>query len=366
MMDSTISQATSPGIRSLMEDRPRAGMISSASGMQDRLTGYVARFMQGAMQNIESQTPQAVAGRIVDFVQNAIANRATDTDMANDMLLQARQGVAQGIADAREILQTLGQLSKFIDEQIVETESLINEGLDGLQQAPAAIDSADSITEQSRILAEAYQSSRQFSRSQTASIQIMTQDGDSVEISYSSLMQSMSQQVYMNDSQGASFASSRHSSAEVQFEFSVRGELDQAEQQAIDALLKDLGKVASRFFDGNVKAAFNAAMEIGLDTGELKSLSMDLQQTTEIRSLERYQSTEQLSGDPMQNSRQGPRDALDVLSQLQQLLEQARQTTSVEQPENAFKQLLADMLDMMEPSFEPALKSYIKQSLQQL
>lgn len=372
-MDSTISQAINPGFRPLAEARPQDSRASTASLLETRLSSHVARFMQTAMQNSQAQTPEAVAGRIVNFVQNAIATRAGDAAAANDMLLQARQGVAQGIADAREILQSLGKLSETIDEQISQTASLINEGLDGLQQVSLPVpDSAELITRQSRLLSEAYQSSRQFSQSQSAAIQIVTQDGDTVEISYTSLMQSMSEQAYVKDSQGQAFAFAQQSGSRMQFEFSVQGDLDQGEQQAIDALLKDLGKVASRFFDGDVKAAFHAAMEIGLDSSELQSLSMDLQQTTEVRSVERYQRTEQLLDSPLQGPlanpaiSQGPAQALDVLSQLQQLVEQARQTTSIEQPENAFRQLLTDMLEMLQASSEPALQSYIKQSLQSL
>ncbi len=365
-MDSIISQFAYPAARTLPEARPQADIRLAPGFQPEKFPADVARTLQASLQNKEEQTPKAVAGRIVSFVQNAIASRAGDADMAKQMLLQARQGVAQGIADAREILQSLGQLSESIEEQIAQTAKLIHEGLDGLQPSLlSAADTVDDVGAQSRILSEAYQSSQQFSRSQTAAIQVMTQDGDTVEISYSSLMQSMSQQTYVNDSQGRSFTSSRQSNAEVQFEFSVTGELDQGEQQAIDALLKDLGKVASRFFDGNVKAAFNAAMNIGLDSSELKSLSMDLQQTTEVRSLHRYQATQQLLDTvPVTPTSSGPREAIDVLSQVQQLLEQARQTAPVDKPENAFKQMLDDMLDMMESAFEPALHAYIKQSLQ--
>lgn len=205
--------------------------------------------------------------------------------------------------------------------------------------------------------------SSQFKQSSSASIDIITQDGDQVSISYSALIQHVSNESFSSNEQQSSYAYSSRASADISFEFKVKGELDSGEQQAIDALLNDIGGIAAEFFDGDVQAAFNSALELGFDGSELKSLAANFQQNTQAQLVETYQRTERLVNpvsDRIENTSRGPGAAVDVLSQLEQLLNQVKENDLLNSSEDMVKNLLDDMFEMLSEEFEFPIESYLK------
>jgi len=316
--------------------------------------------------NVADFSPQSVADRVIDFVSRAIAQRAGSESEAEEMLEQARQGVAQGVADARGILETSGKLSDEVDNLINETETLINKGLDELAQ-PAA--ETTDLSSTAQLLSSAASINSQLKQSSEASIEIVTQDGDRVEINYSSFIQSASSHSYYADSQISASRYEFNAESSVAFQFSVQGELDQGEQQAINELLSDVGDIASSFFSGDVQAAFNAALELGINAQELKSYTVDLQQSSSIRVVETYQQTEQFTSpenNPAETASTGPARAIDVLSQLEQLLNNLQANSVIEQPDTMIKSLLTDMFEMLSEEFQYPIKSYIEDAVDSL
>ena len=256
-----------------------------------------------------------------------------------------------------------------IDAEIDSTESLIFQGLDNLESASIETPRQQQI---GQLVSESASRSTQFKQSSQASIEIMTRDGDKIEVNYSAIIQSASNQSYSTNQNGTSASFELSSASSSAFQFSVQGNLDAGERQAINDLLSNVGDLAQQFFNGDVQAAFNSAQELGFDSGELKSFALDFQQSTYVEVAQTYQRTEQISNplsalqevDRVQGVDRGPGLAIDVLSQLAQLIDQARESSVIEQPENTIKALLTDMLDLLSEEFDMPVKSFMKEVIE--
>jgi hypothetical protein len=55
-----------------------------------------------------------------------------------------------------------------------------------------------------------------------------------------------------------------------------------------------------------------------------------------------------------------PAPAIDVLSQLDQLIKQEKESDDIKEPEKTIKSLLADMLDLLNEGYDSPVQSYIK------
>ena len=337
-----------PGDKNNSDQSP-AALLEAAVG---KIPGS---FAPESVDSTADFSPQAVADRIVGYIDNSIARRAGSEIEIQSMLQQAREGIAQGISDARDTLDALGELSDKVAEEIDKTESFIFQGLDTLQQALISNQQGNNT-----LISESALYSSQFQQTSEASIEIVTQDGDRVAVNYSAFTQSVSKQSYLANEQGRSYAYGNSAESAIAFQFSVQGELDSDERESIKNLLDNIGKIAGQFFQGDVQAAFNTSLELGFGSEELKSFSLDFQQTTRVQVVEAYQRTEQLFNDVPLSASVNPRPAVDMLSQLEHLLDQAKGSTTIEQPERTVKSLLADMLDILDQTFDSPVKNYIK------
>ncbi|VAW72158.1 hypothetical protein MNBD_GAMMA10-1373 [hydrothermal vent metagenome] len=76
-----------------------------------------------------------------------------------------------------------------------------------------------------------------------------------------------------------------------------------------------------------------------------------------------YQRTEQFSNPPASvqlPASVNPRPAVDVLSQLENLIVQIKEDNIIEEPQNTLKSLLADMLDLLNEEIDSPVQSIIK------
>ncbi|RDH84618.1 MAG: hypothetical protein DIZ80_03885 [endosymbiont of Galathealinum brachiosum] len=327
--------------------------------LENQLNKKLSGFAPVNQVNTADFTPKAVADRILGFVETAINQRAGSELEAQSMLQQAKEGISQGFEEAREILSAMPQMTDEIAAQIDETESLVFKGLESIGSTTIDTPRQQQI---GRIISESGSLTSQFKQSSQATIEIVTQDGDKVEVSYSAFIESASSQQYSSNQQGesASFEYSNISSAS--FQFSVQGNIDEGEKQAINELLNNVGDLANQFFNGDVQAAFNSAMELGIDNKELKSFALDFQQSTYVEVMQTYQRTELIDDSVASRSGGGfsPAPAINVLSQLEELIEVAKENALIEQPEKAIKSLLTDMLDLLKLDVDLPVKNYIK------
>ncbi|MCK5665491.1 MAG: DUF5610 domain-containing protein [Thiotrichaceae bacterium] len=228
-------------------------------------------------------TPEKVSERILGFVSSRVLSEQ-DKDKQSELMTQAREGIEQGFAEAKDILQSLGVLNGQVKEDIDTSYELIQQGLSRLDDQLNGIVNDDSEAEKgsSQIQQAAMQSS--YSRNENTQLEIITKDGDKVLIDLNKQQSAQSTRSYSNDGNAENYTESRSISASSGLSYQLQGELDEDEQKAIDELLNDIAKVSDSFFSGKVQKAFDLAVNMDFDSEELTrfSLNMNYQETSQI------------------------------------------------------------------------------------
>lgn len=299
-----------------------------------------------------------VAKNVLTFVDRAIGaakSRGASSDKLDEMMLQARTGIEKGFSQAREELGEIGMMNDSLSESIDKSYSMIGKGLDKIQDNLSSPNlSAFGQTQAVQGAAATYQAQVDYSLSKESSLSIRTRDGDEVNISFADItrfQQSHTQTAayasYSNSggsgdgSQGSSegFAGlyqqedSMSYYRSLGFSFSVDGDLDEGEQEAITKLVQDIAELADEFFNGDLDKAWEKAQELGFDSSELSGFSLSMQRTEQISVRESYSSVAQYGNEGAASS-EGPnisqllkpvdgyiKDFLSMLDGAQQALE---------------------------------------------
>lgn len=234
-------------------------------------------------------SPEKVANRIGDFVAQGLEaarrNGRSEEDVQK-MYDAAVAGVQKGFAEAREILDGLGVLSDSIAGNIDKTEEKTFNLLDALNPTKAA--EAPAQNRVSRLMA-----AERYQEAETLSLKVKTQDGDEVTINFARNSQYEGSFGIESDANGlreAEFNISRNESSD--FRFSVKGDLDNDEIDALQNLIKDVSEIANEFFDGDVQKAFDLASEYKMDKSELASMNLRLTQSEQYTSVAKYKTVE--------------------------------------------------------------------------
>lgn len=291
---------------------------------------------------------EAVARNVMDFVSASIlaaqANGASD-DKLKEMFEQGRAGANLGIDQAKGDLKDLAMLDDDLNQGIEKSRHLINKGIDDLheQMFPSANKSNEKVLELTpSISSTAINSELYTSNSKSSELSITTTDGDVVSISFSELKEYANKEAYQyqEGNQGGSTNYSNTSSQyhELNFSYSVEGELDSDEKAAIEALIKDVNSLQKDFFNGDVNKAFEKAVELGFDNKQITSFSMDLQQTKTSYVSQAYTAVAELDDKLAPSVGKDLRPLIDFLDQFNQLQEQADKILS--KNDDAFGQLL--------------------------
>ncbi len=260
-------------MRSLAAFLPAAGPAGSTAGAGGGAVAALLATMEPPAANA-SPGPQAAAQQVLDRVGQALqeARRQGADDAAlRDLLAQARSGVEQGVAGARAVLSGMGVGEGPLMTQVDETEDALQEGLAALEAQLAPPAPAASYTSYSGAW------SMEASRSQRLSLQVTTRDGDTVTLLLSSSRGLSQNASLLETADGATFSVERSVYTSSRFSLSVEGELDAQEVEAIQSLMKRVDKLAERFFEHGMQAAFAKAMAMELDGETLVSFSLDMQ-----------------------------------------------------------------------------------------
>jgi hypothetical protein len=241
-------------------------------------------------------TPEKVAERISGFVAaglDAARQRGASDERLNQLYQAAVSGVEKGFAEAREILDNLNLLQGAVAEQVDATERATADALaaiaPGQAEASAATSTRMGIVER-------------FSNAEEMELRVRTRDGDEVVISFSRDQAQQSAFAAATDGDGtlaAQFSLSRSERSE--YSFSVRGELDTDEIDALQNLIKDVSSLADEFFDGDVQKAFEQSANLRFDSSELQSMKLDMsysRQYVSAASYEQVQGLEQAADRP--------------------------------------------------------------------
>lgn len=136
---------------------------------------------------------------------------------------------------------------------------------------------------------------RAYQYSETMSLQLTTKEGDTVSVDFRQLYaqyQSYKEtQAGQAGPQGVRYFESREAMEVTQFEeqfaFSVDGDLNEDELQAVFDVFEQVDSLSKQFFDGNIEQALQQAMELEIDFGQLSSFKLDLTQSESLAT--RYQ-----------------------------------------------------------------------------
>ncbi len=305
--------------------------------------------------NGDDFTPEKVSERILGFVSGRILSES-DTDEQKNLMAQARKGIEQGFAEAREILESLSVLNGTVKDDVDSTYDLIQKGLQRLENEVNGIPNSDvqddEATEGSSRVQEASMQNS-YSRDESTKIEIITNDGDKILIDLFKQQSAQSLQYVTQNEDGSAYSQSRTISASTGINYQVQGELDEGEQKAIDDLLKDVAKVSDHFFSGNTQQAFKKALDMNFDSNELTRMSMDLgYQETRSTAISTYSSL-QNQAQPATEAEMpyvdmpGLKEMSDFIKQVDQIFQNPFVMHEFAEPEQGVGQLIKGMNQLL-------------------
>ncbi|MFC3034802.1 DUF5610 domain-containing protein [Pseudoalteromonas fenneropenaei] len=260
---------------------------ASAKMLQDKLNEALG--IEKKTDKAEKDKPlfdfEAVVKNVLDFVKGAVnmakVNGKSDDEL-QEMLGKARKGVEAGVGEASKLLEDSGLLDDDIKDGIAKSHEGINKGLDDFEQ---------------ELFGPKQPQGVMFGAAQYASLQnqaefaFTTAEGDEIVISFNDAYQAEQGFAAQKSGNNTSFAATAKQSHEVQFSISVNGELNDAEQEAINGMMKDIRDISNAFFRGDFDKAFDEAKKLSLDNEQIAQFSMDLKQTKRSAAISQYQET---------------------------------------------------------------------------
>lgn len=233
----------------------------------------------------ERQSAEITAENILSHVQkglDALKESGASQEKIDARLEAAKEGIATGYAQAREMLEGMGMMDDALAADIDRGETLVNEGISSMAAGdiPALLasdeadtvsntDAADTEEPTSSINTPTY-SAAAMRTSNNMSLEVITQDGDRVTVDFSQRQGSLEMRAG-----GLSVSASAFSE---KWDMEVRGNLDDGEVAALEELFADVQKLSETFFGGDLGAALEEAMSLGFDGNELASMSLNLRQ----------------------------------------------------------------------------------------
>ncbi len=297
--------------------------VSSATSRQDALAlfertltmGYEKlQAKQGAVGQFaafELLTAEKVAGNILGFIERRLQMDAAEgaTQEQLDSRLEAGlAGFKKGFAEASEKLKALSMLSPEVEQDIGKTYDLVLNGIDALREKflgallepePSTTSDVTPQATRQQTYAALANSSYQYASASSFSFQLTTAEGDKVTISasnsqafsgqYARGIAGSNEGYALAEAMSASYSSTRESS------WSIQGDLNDDELQAIEDLLGQINTLAGEFFNGNLDEAFNQALALGYDQEHITAFSLNLTQVEVQRVSMAYQ---QFNGAP--------------------------------------------------------------------
>lgn len=185
---------------------------------------------------------------------------------------------------------------------------------------------------------QTYMRAERFSSSESFSLQLVTQEGDTVEVTFGSASQLQQAYGARNTASGSEEYYSLESSSSSEFGFSVKGDLNTDELDAILNLVNDISSLADDFFSGDLQSAWDQAGDLAFDGSQLASMDLSLQQSSRYSAVEKYREVQALE-------QPGPGRGRGVQPFAQQLVESAGRAEAFVQHSSAFSvSLLSELI----------------------
>jgi hypothetical protein len=277
---------------------------------------------------------EKVAENVLSFISGRInfaKEQGSSDEELSEMFSQARSGVTLGFQQALGELEELAILDDELSTGIEKSRVLIFDGIDDLEEKyfpkealnSAVIPESNMATSRKDELKGQplnFSSELYAQSSKSSDISITTRDGDKVTISFSDIQEASQSQRYSNfGDQGTSYESASSSYREMSFSYSIEGDIDEDEQKAISALIKDVNTLQKEFFNGDVNKAFEYAQTLGFDDEQISEFSFDLYKTQTTMVSQAYSEVANFAEDSPAKTDKQLRPLLDFVAQLQDL-----------------------------------------------
>ncbi|WP_200834016.1 DUF5610 domain-containing protein [Nitrincola tapanii] len=231
-------------------------------------------------------TPEKVADRISGFVAQGLElarARGESEEKIQQLYERAMKGVEQGFKEAKEILSGLGVLNGRIAEDVERTERLTFDALAQLDPRQQQVKALESMAVAQR-----------YERAESFELNLTTREGDQVKIRFASQQAFQASAAMVRDGQGNQATVLDISRSERSgFMFSVEGNLNADELDAIQTLVRDISQLADEFFNGDVQKAFEQAQDLRMDGSQLASMNLTMTRSESFSKVQAYQTTEQ-------------------------------------------------------------------------
>lgn len=300
---------------------------------------------------------EEIARNVLRFVGGTIRATAAgggDEETLRSLFDQAREGVSRGVDLARRDLG--GLLNDDISNGINNAQGRIEDGIQDLEREIFGEPDAEE-----SLQAASVSESISIQTRNAGDINIRTRDGDEVSISFEDLRAlAINQQVTAasaqrreEDGSESQFVGIQAQQSLQQFErsgvsFSVQGELDEDELNAIGELVGNVQELATDFFDGDVEAAFDAALELGFDEQELTGFALQLTRQEQIQVIQTYENVSLYNQQEPQTERGSSRAVEPVSQYLDRLLNVQEGSNRLLELPNSYDELVNGLLRRIE------------------
>ncbi len=255
-------------------------------------TGSAAQQIPG-YQQVDSISSEQAANTILDFISQRLkldeAEGATQEELLS-RLDEGLKGFIKGFNEAKDIIEGMGLLTPQLSAEIGDTYNRVTEGVDKLRESINGADDIKGADSLATPLVSRLSLAGESSVSESFSLELTTQDGDKVSIDISRSAQTRFASSFENSGSSSKLSIGQQSASSHSFSLKVDGELDEGEMLAINQLLEDVDQIAADFFEGDLDAAFNLALELDINRQELSSLNLELKKTTSVQALAAYES----------------------------------------------------------------------------
>ncbi len=270
--------------------------------------------------NNNGQSPvKTIAKNVLSFVRQELRdarNSGASEQELQSLLNQARDGIEQGFVSAKEALQGRFEAEPGLERQIDRAFNRIQRGLERIDnrftpnvenideqnQTPIAtqtdqddngsntVGNSQTNPTQSQLQTTQieFSKTRDVQATKSFNLSIETQEGDTVNLSIEKFYnKQVSKQATFNED-GFSVNIDRQVEKGKEISYQVSGDINEQEQAAIDKLIKNVDRLADKFYSGNFAGAFQKATRIGIDADQLANFSLNLQSSKTVEVTKTY------------------------------------------------------------------------------
>lgn len=206
-------------------------------------------------------------GRLAEAQASGVSESEMDT-----LWQSAKQGLEQGFDQAKDVLTSVGKMSDPLEEKIDNAYT----NLTGLLEDKDL--SAEAPKTQVPEPAAEPPASRQINiyqyQEQTFSLNVKTQEGDSIRVRVSNRMEAGAEG-QMSDSGSSIQWGRRDSNA---YSLQIEGDLNETERADLDKLLGEVNTLANEFYDGDLNVAWEQAQALSIDGSSLASMNLNMRE----------------------------------------------------------------------------------------